>query len=149
MLYYKITMNSGSATYALAVDGNNQGVGSQLILANVDPNSDLQLWEVSLYRSQWNVGVVVINKQTGLMAAPESLNQSARVIQFRVNDSLDDMHAWQTNVSGESHTIMALLSDEMCLNAKGNTWSAGTTIITFGWSKGQPNELWKLTSVVR
>jgi hypothetical protein len=142
-------MNSGSESYALAVDGNNQREGSQLILANVDPDSDLQLWEVSFYRSQWNVGVVLINKHTGFMAAPESLDQGARVIQFHIDLSIDDRHAWQTNVAGEFHTIMALLSDEMCLNAEGDSWSAGTPIITWDWSQGQPNELWMLTPVVR
>ena len=143
-------MNTGSSTYALAVDGNNQRVGSQLILANVDPNSDLQLWEVSFYRSQWNVGVVLINKQTGLMAAPESLDQGAKVVQFLVSDDyLKDIYAWQTDVAGQFNTIICLLSDGMCLNATGDSWSANTPIITWAWSRGQPNELWMLTPVVR
>ena len=152
MLYYQITMNTGSGTFAVAVDQNQPGEGSQLILTNAAANDPYQLWELSfLPNNGWNVGVALINKATGLMATFDSTNNGTSVIlkSIPAKGAIANENAWQTNTIPGSTTrsIMPLMAENQCLNASGNSWGYQTPLIVWQWSGGQPNEVWSFTAV--
>jgi hypothetical protein len=60
----------------------------------------MQTWQLAFVSSnKWNVGIGLIHRATGLMAAPESVEAGARIVLMRVPDDgrISADHAWQTN----------------------------------------------------
>lgn len=147
MIYYRIT--SLETNWALSVNKDNAAQGSQLIVSS-DPQNDFQLWDVSFHgSSDWNVGIILINKATGLLSVPEYIGNDAKVIQVPVpaDCNISNNYAWQTNIAGKDantqRSIMPLMNDNQALSC----WHS-PNVLTYAWHGGKGREIWTFNQVI-
>jgi hypothetical protein len=139
---FNITMGTG---FALSINPNNQKIGDQLILDVLNVASPLQQWQW-LYMPGVQASLLY-NPSLNLCAAPKSVSEGAAVV---LNSMSLEAHSANTfQVLGNVNAAVRPPADtNLNLNAFGNSWSAGTAVGLWSWSRGQANEIWTSTSVV-
>ncbi len=144
MIFYNIVSETG---YALSVNPNDQ-IG-QLVLAEVNSASNLQLWRVSYWWSpndkDRRTFMTLVNYATGLAATADGRGDSSPVKQSSINElPLSDSSTWVFDrVKSGSVPIGTLTAgydshcypdgDHWCqvMNAQGDHYYPGVKIITY------------------
>ncbi|WP_266158511.1 hypothetical protein [Dyella silvatica] len=141
MVIYQITMGNGNA---LAIDGNNPGIGSQLILAKSNPSDQKQQW-FWVYAPDLQASVL-FNPSSNLYATAQTIKSGAPIILTQATADLTKNNTFQV-LGANASAVRPLANTDLNMNALGNDWGPGTKVGLWSWDKGRPNELWTTTAI--
>lgn len=159
MLVYSIVSEVGYALSANVYDPTGQ-----LILAEVNSASNLQLWSVSYF---WRPDhqrdfMVIVNVGTGLAACTKGRGDSSQVCQAQLRDGSADALTWFFDrVKFEDRAVGTITAgyesncypsgNHWCqvMNAQGDSYHPGVKIITYHLDNHYPkNSLWEFRPVI-
>jgi len=141
MILYQITMGNGNA---LAIDGNNPGDGSQLVLATPNKSDPKQQW-CWVYAPEVQASVLY-NPSSNFYAIPQSIEKGAPIVLTQATAAFTSGNTFQV-LGATSAAVRPPANTDLNLNALGNSWPAGTKVGLWTWGHGQPNEVWTTTAI--
>ncbi|WP_266167874.1 hypothetical protein [Dyella subtropica] len=141
MILYQITMGNGNA---LAVDGNNPGPGSQLILAHPNPSDPKQQW-CWVYAPGVQASVL-FNPHSNLYAIPQHIERGAPIVLTKPSATFTSSNTFQV-LGATSAAVRPPANTDLNMNALGNDWNPGAKVGLWTWGHGEPNEVWTTTAI--
>ncbi|GLQ89163.1 hypothetical protein [Dyella flagellata] len=141
MILYHITMGNGNA---LAIDGNNTGAGSQLILAAPNKSDPKQQW-CWVYAPGVQASVLY-NPNANFYAIPQSIQKNAPIVLAPATQSFTASNTFQV-LGATSAAVRPPANTDLNMNALGDDWGPGTKVGLWSWDHGQPNEVWTTTAI--
>ncbi|MCG7406645.1 ETX/MTX2 family pore-forming toxin [Paenibacillus sp. ACRRX] len=107
--------------------------------------NDHQLWEKRQVRSGDTNAYALVNKATGTCIGRKDATNGSKLYLESVSEAdVNGLMVWRDDhVTGTHNAINSYVDWEQKVNIPGNgPYADGNVLVTWEWSKGQPNELW-------